>query len=68
MAIDNTMHLLENELIDGKSQNTKVSAFPSHIDCLTISPDGQLVICGLSDGNIVGMRTADLDKGPIFNT
>lgn len=67
VAIDNVMHLLEKDLIGGKSQNTKVISFPIHIDCLTISPDGQLIICGLSDGNIVGMRTASLNSPPVFN-
>lgn len=68
VAIDNIMHLLDKDLISGKNQNTKVSAFPSRIDCITISSDGQLIVCGLSDGNIVGMRTTSLDKGPAFNT
>lgn len=67
VAIDNVLHLLEKDLISGNSQSTKIVSFPSTIDCLTISPDGNLIICGLSDGNIVGMRSASL-QSPVFNT
>lgn len=68
VAIDNTLHLLEKDLINGRSESAKVLGFPFNIDCLTISSDGLLIICGLSDGSIVGICLAYLSSGPIFTT
>lgn len=67
VAIDKILYLLDKDLINGKSQNTNVLAFPENIDCLTISSDGSLIICGLSDGSMVGLCLAHMKKGLVFN-
>lgn len=60
IAIDSTLIIFENEAFsDGKSLN-----FDAKIDCLTVSSDGSLIICGLSNGSICGVHFKGM---PVFN-
>lgn len=51
ISIDKTIFLLEDELI----AKCSLLSFNTNIDVLAISQTGNLIICGLSDGEIHGV-------------
>lgn len=51
ISIDKTVFLLEDELI----AKCSLLSFNANIDVLAISQTGNLIVCGLSDGDIHGV-------------
>lgn len=51
IAIDKTVFLLEDEMI----AKCSLLSFNTNIDVLAISQTGNLIVCGLSDGEIHGV-------------
>lgn len=52
ISIDKSLVLFDNETFS----NCKFLNFESVIDCLIVSSQGSIVICGLSDGSICGVH------------
>lgn len=60
VAVEQNLFLLQAE----NFSEANTMEFQSKIDCLTTTPDGNIIVCCLSDGSLIGCH---IDGKALFN-